>query len=182
VGLGGGCSAAAAGTRFPASGSLVRPSHGRASSSSAGGKARGDRAVTAISRGRSSTAAAMATAAGARVLARGRTMPTFYSLLGVVSLSTSNRLKPWHDMGSARRGDMQGWRPNGVKRRSRLVGPHAARGSDQEVYPCSAQSLEHGARTNGRRLASACVYDGYGDGPMWPGARTARAPTRALAL
>jgi hypothetical protein len=82
VGLGGGCSVAAAGTRFPASGSSVRPSHGHASSSSAGGKARGDRAVTAISRGRSSTAAAMATAAGARVLARGRTTPTFYSMLG----------------------------------------------------------------------------------------------------
>jgi hypothetical protein len=133
VGLAGGCSTVAAGTRFPASGSSVRPSHRRASSSSAGGKARGDRVVTTISRARSSTAATMATAAGARVLARGRTAPAFYSPLGVVRRFASDRLKPWHDMGSARRGDVQGWRPNGVRRRSRSAGARAARGADQEV-------------------------------------------------
>jgi hypothetical protein len=142
------------------SGSSVRPSHGRASSSSAGGKARGARAVTAISRERSSTAAAMVTAAGARVLAWGRTAPTLYSLLRVVRRFATDRLKPWHDMGSARRDDVQGWRPNGVRRRSRPTGARAARGTDQEVYPRSAQSLRHGARTNGRRPALACVYDG----------------------
>jgi hypothetical protein len=53
------------------SGSSVRPSHRRASSSSAGGKARGDHAVTAMSRARSSTAPALATVAGLSVLARG---------------------------------------------------------------------------------------------------------------
>jgi hypothetical protein len=179
VGLAGGCSAAAAGTRFPASGSSVRPSHGHASSSSAGGKARGDRVVTAISRARSSTVATMATAAGTRVLARGRTAPAFYSLLGVVRRFASGRLKPWHGMGSARRGDVQGWRPNGVRRRSRPAGACVARGADQEVYPRSAQSLKHGARTNGRKPASTCVYDGYGDGPTWPSAHAARATRRS---
>jgi hypothetical protein len=106
----------------------------------------------------------------------------FYSLLGVVRRFVTDRLKPWHGMGSTWCGDVQGRRPNGVRRRSRPAGACAARGTDQGVFPRSAQSLGHDARTNGRRPASACMYDGVRQQADVAGCDTVRATSRALAF
>jgi hypothetical protein len=132
-------------------------------------------------RGTSSAAALQWRAAEHGVLAR-EGNDGFYSLLGVVRRFLTDRLKPWQDMGSAWRGDMQGWWSNGVRSRNRPAGVRTARGIDQGVFLHSAQSLGHGARTNGCRPASACVYDGVQRRADVAGCDAARATSRALAF
>jgi hypothetical protein len=131
--------------------------------------------------GTSSTAALQWCAAEHGVLAQ-EGNDGFYSLLGVVRRFVTDRLKPWHDMGSAWCGDVQGRRPNGVRRRSQPAGARATRGTDQGIFPRSAQSLGHDTRTNGRRPASTCVYDGVRRRADVAGCNAARATSRALAF
>jgi hypothetical protein len=147
---------------FRRAGHSVRPSHGRASSSSARGKSRGDQAVTAISRARSSTAVAMATAAGARVLARGRTTPAFSNWArggGVDFLHTKassrGRVAVWPGYGGVWAATYDARRANSVRWHRQPAHEDGTRGTDPRLetastVPChSDQGITHGPAVGG---------------------------------
>jgi hypothetical protein len=64
-------------------------------------------------------------------------------------------------------------RPMAALGRRGVAGTHAPRGSAKDPQTSRTGTKEQGARTTGRRPASACVYGRHGGTPTRPGASSA---------